>query len=175
LPYGIPWPEADYTIYKCVKCAGECESGYTPFCPWCGQKQPEQHRKEVTGLSRVVRRFHHVTEVQAALDQFRGFSARLWMYCVSHSELQIVFYKTGDERMLLLCSGTAELSLSTRAWKPELELEELSHSEEVSWGTYVETEIIVRDRTIGQIVRCRSAIAYVGYDCSFCGDGLCEW
>ena len=175
LPYGIPWPEQDYVVYRCVICNIETDTGYTPFCPCCGAKQPKQERKDLAGFSRLVRRFHEIAEVQAALDEFRGFSARLWMYCVSHAELQIVFYKTGGERMLLLCVSTNELNLSTSAWKPDLELEEVSESMEVTWGTYVKREVVVRDRASAQFVRCNSVVAYVGYDHSFSGDGLCKW
>lgn len=134
MPYESPWPEEDYAVYRCTKCDWKCHDGYTPFCPWCGEKQPTQKRKDAVGLSSLVRRCHKIDEVQAALDEFRGFAARLWMYSVSHGELQIVFYRTGGERMLLLCVGAEELNLSKWAWPRDLVLEEVSESEKNGVG-----------------------------------------
>lgn len=174
MPYGIPWPEEDYVVYKCVGCGCESDGEYTPFCPWCGEKQPKQRFKDAVGLSRLVRRCHEIEDVQAALNEFRDFAARLWRYSVSHCELQIVFYKTGGERMLLLCSGAEDIHISTSAWKPDLVVKKETSDKTLQSETSFKPKTVVQDRNCNYLIRCDSVIAYIGYDSSFCGDGLCE-
>ena len=165
MPYGIPWTDAE-AIYSCVKCGYE-EHYWTPFCCSCGAEQPSENRAHAIGSARKVTRTREPDEIQTALDDFNGFAVRLWSYGVSHCELQLHFYKTGKHRMILMCGGTDDMHLPTSAWKADLELV-------VEPGEYGDVHV-VRDRQLGHFVQCRFTIAYLGFDSSFCGDGICEW
>ena len=165
MPYGIPWNEIE-TIYPCTKCGYESFL-YTPFCANCGAEQPTEARKQAIGCSRPVTAKREPSEIQSALDEFNGFAVRLWSYGVSHAELQLHFYKTGDHRMLLMCADTDQISLNTYAWVADLELT-------VNPGDYGD-RYTIRDRKLDYFVECGMIVAYFGFDSSFCGDGICPW
>ncbi|WP_425396192.1 hypothetical protein [Aeoliella sp.] len=161
MPLDTPWDDG---IYRCVKC-NSTEFKYYPFCGFCGAKQPSKARSQALGYTQSLTTIGGLQELATAIAGFNGFAVRLWEYCVTHRRLRLHFYRTGDNKMVLTCSGTSEIHLSTVAWVPDLDIRVETIEDKTTYFVY--------DRTHEYFIRSEDIVAHLGVDSAFLGDGLC--
>lgn len=124
MPYGLPW---GVDAFICPKCREACWRPL-PYCPYCGSKQDPRKVFKPRAIRRAVSDMEQVKEV---IKQMRGKRVRLWDYCVSHCELQLLVAdnKASESarnpvNTLILCAATEHITVPTSGWYADMHLEQ---------------------------------------------------
>ena len=164
MPYGIPHNSIEG--YQCLDCRYPRYGEYTPFCPSCGKKQPEENRAYLLGLGITSptagkNSTRDLDEIKAFITKHHGRKIRLWRYNVSHCELELRLRHSGDPgtnseepwlNTLIYCSAD-EISLPTLSWENYLRIESESY-------TYGERLVITDDRSPDIMIKCHILSLY---------------
>lgn len=132
MPYGC-------MSFRCERCGEELFT-YHLYCSYCGAKQPEM--KEV----RSFRGESDVDIINAELNRTRGWKARLWSYCASHSELEIRLQRPG-ENLTLMCIGSFSISTPVY-WTSTLAIAQQKDD------IYNRTVFLIQDEPAEVVVKC---------------------
>jgi hypothetical protein len=126
--------------FRCEHCGEELLT-YRPYCWCCGAKQPEM--KEVSSFWCES----NVNNINKKLKRARGWEAQLWLYRVSHSELEIRLQRPG-ENLTLMCIATFSISAPAH-WTSSLVINQ--QTDEI----YNDTVYLIQDEPAGVLVKCR--------------------
>ena len=107
--------------FRCAACTAE-QFRYTPHCPECGAKHLNESRAFGTS-GRRYRRAWRLPDVVAELERFRGWTAGVGSFVISHSELPISVWGSGDEWALVSCSATDRIEVTPGRWQAALRVE----------------------------------------------------
>ena len=127
MPWGVPWSlndprnqDDEAWSFRCAGCQVELFR-HTPYCPECGAKHPGEGRSFGTS-GRRYRRAWELPEVTAELERFRGWTAGVGSFTVSHAELSIDVH-SADEWALIYCAATERVEVSPGWWQSALRVE----------------------------------------------------
>src|SRR5262249_17428400 len=121
MPYGLPRFLTDSRCrddqawsFRCFACNAELFQ-YTSFCPECGAKHPDENRAFGTG-GRRYRRVWRFEEVGRELDRSRGWTAEVGNFHISHQELEIRAWSSGEEWYLIYCAASERIEVTPGRW-----------------------------------------------------------
>ena len=159
MPYGIPWTSAPR--YRCAQCHEvHTVEEYKPYCGLCGAKQPERERLDELGLrvpgeTEGKRSTDDIDEIRAFLALHHGKPIRIWMYSVSHCELELRLCHLGGAcqsgepwlNTVIYCGDTRFIQLPTSQWSSAVEVG-------IEPDDYGEM-FVLTDRAAGVRIACR--------------------
>ncbi len=129
MPWGLPGPEflvdprrrdGEVWSFRCAACRAELFR-YTPHCPECGARHPSESRA-FGGSGRRYRGVWRPAEVAAELDRFRGWTAEVGAFAISHAELSVSVWADHDWA-LVYCAGAERIEVTPGRWPATLRVE----------------------------------------------------
>jgi hypothetical protein len=106
--------------FRCAACRAELFR-YTPHCPKCGAKHLREAR--AFGASgRRYRRAWRLPEVVAEVERFRGWTAEVGSFVISHAELSVSVWSAA-EWALVYCAAAGRIEVTPGRWQAALRVE----------------------------------------------------